>query len=222
MVIGLGELHKRQIIHRDIKPQNILMGEDGYVAITDFGLAKLLVNRNTTRTILGTAQYVAPEIIKGPNYDRMVDWWSFGVMIYEMLIGKRPFEDPNEDKLYEKIKNSKIVYPKEDSSIKINDEARNLIDSLLEKDPKKRFGRTGDSDEILAHPFFAGIDQEKLLKKQIPVEYKPDTGEIEPKVKPVLRVLPKSVSVPKKIPEHENCQSGMGSQKLPDQSQKLI
>ena len=91
--LALGFLHKNNLIYRDLKPENILLDKEGHVKLTDFGLSKVLLSKRNARayTICGTPQYIAPEIIKSKGYDKTVDWWSLGVLMFEMLSGRKPF-----------------------------------------------------------------------------------------------------------------------------------
>ena len=94
--LALGFLHKNNLIYRDLKPENILLDKEGHVKLTDFGLSKVLLSKRNARayTICGTPQYIAPEIIKSKGYDKTVDWWSLGVLMFEMLSGRKPFVFP--------------------------------------------------------------------------------------------------------------------------------
>mmetsp|Transcript_30355 Transcript_30355/g.29692 ORF Transcript_30355/g.29692 Transcript_30355/m.29692 type:complete len:111 (-) Transcript_30355:381-713(-) len=110
MLIGLEELHKQNVIYRDLKPENILIDQYGYPVITDFGLCKESAQEKT-QSFCGTAEYMAPEVILKKPYFRAVDWWSFGVIIYEMLCGIPPFYTTNKEKLFQKILNGDLTFP---------------------------------------------------------------------------------------------------------------
>ena len=104
VVMALGFLHEKRIIYRDLKLENILMQNDGYINVADFGLSKFLESEDDKmRTFCGTRPYLAPEIICNKKYDMSVDWWALGIMVYEMLYGKLPFIANNEQLLYKKI-----------------------------------------------------------------------------------------------------------------------
>ena len=171
-IIGLSleYLHKKGIIYRDIKPENILLDEDGYLKLIDFGMAKILKDDEITNSFCGTPEYLAPEIITGEGHNRMADWWSYGTLVYEMLFGIPPFFSENVEKMYELITKSDLRFPKK---FKVSDEAKDFLGKLLIKDQKERFGINGGFEEIKKHPFFKGIDFIALEEKKIPAPFKP-------------------------------------------------
>ena len=125
VLLALGYLHQKKIIYRDLKLENILLERDGYILISDFGLSKILSQpEEQTNSVVGTAAYVAPEILKGNGYDKSVDWWALGILLYEMLHGQPPFFDKNIYIMFQKIKDER-VHPQFSSDI--SDEARDLI-----------------------------------------------------------------------------------------------
>jgi len=148
------------------------------VAIADFGLSKVVADGQTSGTFVGTPEYIAPEIVFGNPHNKQVDWWSFGILIYEMIVGVPPFRHKNQHALYQMILSREVYFPdpvKDKIIVSVN--AKDLIIKLTQKDPEKRLGAKNDADEILNHPFFKGIDKAKLLNKQIPAEYKPEPNE---------------------------------------------
>eukprot|EP01103_Thecamoeba_quadrilineata_P015378 TRINITY_DN4841_c0_g1_i2.p1 TRINITY_DN4841_c0_g1~~TRINITY_DN4841_c0_g1_i2.p1 ORF type:complete len:295 (-),score=43.41 TRINITY_DN4841_c0_g1_i2:135-1019(-) len=151
IVLGIEGLHKFGVIHRDIKPDNLLVDEDGYCYIADLNVSIKAVTVNT-RT--GTSRYMAPEVINHQNYTDKVDWWSLGVTLFELLSGRPPFEDANA------ICHDNLVFPRRQQ---LSDDAKSLLRGLLDRNPEKRFG----SEELKVHPFFSGIDWEGLPSKTV-------------------------------------------------------
>ena len=171
-IIGLSleYLHKKGIVYRDIKPENILIDEDGYLKLIDFGMAKILKDGENTNSFCGTPEYLAPEIITGEGHNMMADWWSYGTLIYEMLFGIPPFFCDNVEKMFELITKSELRFPKK---FKTSEEAKDLLGKLLTKNQKERFGINGGFEEIKKHPFFKGIDFKALENKKIKAPFKP-------------------------------------------------
>lgn len=175
VVLGLGFLHENNYIYRDLKLENILLDEKGYAVITDFGFAKFLAHDEKTRTFCGTPDYVAPEILENHGHDRMVDWWSFGVLLYEMVNGQTPFFSPNQNTMYQNIRTQE---PRFNSMVSISDACKDLIIRLLKKDPSARFGRKGDYKEILTHPWFSDINPQQVLDRMYRAPFLPDTSNL--------------------------------------------
>ena len=171
-IIGLAleYLHKNGIVYRDIKPENILLDEDGYLKLIDFGLAKILKDDEQANSFCGTPEYLAPEIITGEGHNRMADWWSYGTLIYEMLFGIPPFFCDNVEKMYTLITKAELRFPQK---IKISEEAKDLLKKLLVKNQKERFGVNGGFEEIKKHPFFKDIDFKAIEEKKIEAPFKP-------------------------------------------------
>lgn len=135
IVLTLEYLHSKSIAYRDLKPENLLIASDGHLKLTDFGFAKKIKDRSFT--LCGTPEYLAPEVIMNLGHNKGVDWWSLGVLLYEMLAGFPPFYDTNTYEVYRKITVGQFEFP---PMIPIN--ARNLIKSLLVVDLNKRLGCT--------------------------------------------------------------------------------
>ncbi len=124
MGLALEHLHSYGIIYRDLKPENILMDDEGYLKLADFGMAKHLKGEQKAMSFCGTPEYLAPEIITEEGHNKTADWWSFGILIYEMLCGIPPFYNQNVERMYDQIKLSELKFPKK---IQISSDAQDLI-----------------------------------------------------------------------------------------------
>lgn len=175
IILAIGHLHKKNILYRDLKPENVLFNEDGYLLLADFGLAKMTASKkDQSNSFCGTPEYLSPEMIIGNGHDHTVDWWTVGILLYELLVGITPFFHRNQHRMQYLIQESPVAFP--DSSkfgIEVSPVARDCIKQLLEKDKTKRLGAAGDMTEILQHPFFADLNIEKLMKKELVPPYKP-------------------------------------------------
>ncbi|VVC44331.1 Protein kinase, ATP binding site,AGC-kinase, C-terminal,Protein kinase domain,Serine/threonine-protein [Cinara cedri] len=177
ILLGLQYLHGNSIIYRDLKLGNLLLDTDGYVKITDFGTCKKGVGfGDRTATFCGTAKYLAPEIITETSYTRSVDWWSFGIVIYEMLVGECPFEDANDlQSLFHCIVNDQIPYPSMLSS-----EAISIMSKLLCKNPEKRLGSNErDGEDVKLQEFFGEVVWEDLLRRKVKPPFVPTVNSLE-------------------------------------------
>ncbi|QDZ22986.1 serine/threonine-protein kinase [Chloropicon primus] len=170
MVLAVGHLHSLGFVHRDMKPENVLLGADGHLKVTDFGLAKCnMTDEPRTNSMCGTIEYMAPEVILGNGHGKTVDWWSIGILLYEMLVGLPPFRSKNKNTLKKKITRDKIKLPKY-----LTSEAHSLIKALLQRDPSKRLGYGPSGfEQIKKHPFFKTIHWKKLENLEIPSPFKP-------------------------------------------------
>ncbi|XP_016416715.1 protein kinase C delta type-like [Sinocyclocheilus rhinocerous] len=147
IVCGLQYLHSKGIIYRDLKLDNVMLDIYGHIKIADFGMCKEnMLEENRATTFCGTPDYIAPEILLGQKYSFSVDWWSFGVLLYEMLIGQSPFQGDDEDELFESIRMDVPHYPRW-----ITKETKDLLEKLFERDPTRRLGVVGN---IRGHAFF--------------------------------------------------------------------
>jgi serine/threonine protein kinase len=168
IVLGLEYLHSENVIYRDLKPENLLLTQEGHICLTDFGIAKEgLSDNDRTDTFCGTPEYLAPEILENNPYGKGVDWWSFGTLMYEMLNGLPPFYSQDIQEMYTKIISAPLEFPQ---SFGGGPDAKSLIKQLLERDPEKRLT---DPKKIKAHPFFKVIDWDKLYEKEITPPYIP-------------------------------------------------
>jgi len=181
LLCALECLHGFSVIYRDLKPENILLDYQGHIALCDFGLCKLdMKDEDRTNTFCGTPEYLAPELLMGRGYNKTVDWWTLGVLLYEMLTGLPPFYDENTNEMYRKILSEPLHF-----SDVVPPAAKDLLTKLLNRDPEQRLGANG-SAEIKAHPFFHAIDWRKLLQRKYEPTFKPsvvdalDTANFDP------------------------------------------
>ncbi|KAF6731759.1 Protein kinase C delta type [Oryzias melastigma] len=166
IVAGLSFLHAKGIVYRDLKLDNIMLDSDGHIKLADFGMCRENISQeNRASTFCGTPDYIAPEILLGQKYTFSVDWWSFAVLVYEMLIGQSPFQGDDEEELFESIRTDAPHYPRW-----ITKESKSLLELLFVKDPKVRMDAVGC---IRLHPFFKSINWTALEKRQVEPPFKP-------------------------------------------------
>ncbi|EIE24919.1 kinase-like protein [Coccomyxa subellipsoidea C-169] len=179
VLLALEYLHERHIVYRDLKPENILLDAAGYIKLADFGFAKIL-EEDRTYTMCGTPEYIAPEVIQMLGHTGAVDYWSLGVLIYEMLAGAPPFlaaqaaGQPGSRgatlDTYRKIIGGQLNFPAH-----ITLPAKDLIRRLLAADPGTRLGSlSGGAQDIKDHPFFQGLDWDALLRRELPAPIVPE------------------------------------------------
>ncbi|KAI8931359.1 hypothetical protein NX059_012536 [Plenodomus lindquistii] len=163
IVLILEFLHEREgVAYRDLKPENILIDAEGHLKLVDFGFAKKVENRETY-TLCGTPEYLAPEVIRNTGHGTAVDWWAFGILVYEFLVGQPPFWDQNPMKIYEQIVEGRLRFPSAMSS-----SARDLISGLCTVDTSKRLGNiSGGASRVKSHPWFQNIDWVKLYNREV-------------------------------------------------------
>merc|ERR1719392_481339 len=162
-------IHSKNIIHRDLKPENILLSPNGYSKLTDFGFAKIIEPGARTYTLCGTPEYIAPEVLLNKGHGKPVDWWTLGILTYEMIVGYPPFVDEDPMGIYQKILSGKIVFPKF-----FDKNAKVLVKKLLTADLGKRFGNLKNGvDDIKGCKWFSGLNWNQLVEKEIPSPYKP-------------------------------------------------
>ncbi|CAR23982.1 cAMP-dependent protein kinase type 3 [Lachancea thermotolerans] len=165
--LALEYLHAHEIIYRDLKPENVLLDKNGHVKITDFGFAKYVPD--VTFTLCGTPDYIAPEVVSTKPYNKSVDWWSFGILIFEMLAGYTPFYDSNTMKTYENILNAQLQFPPF-----FHADVQDLLSQLITRDLSKRLGNLQNgSEDVKNHPWFSEVVWEKLLCRNIETPYEP-------------------------------------------------
>ncbi|KAE9037495.1 hypothetical protein PR003_g6724 [Phytophthora rubi] len=190
LVLAISYLHELNILYRDLKPSNVMIDSEGHIGVVDFGLSKQHIYGSSfgVKTLSGTAEYVAPEALAqsadgSRSYGKAYDWWSLGIVIYEMLVGESPFYDENEHKMLSRIAYSDVVFPSD-----FPRDAYDLVKGLLCKDPKQRLGseRTGGVDAIKRCRFFRHIDWDKLLRREVKAHWTPklsgetDTRYVDP------------------------------------------
>ena len=160
-------MHSKNIIYRDLKPENILIDEEGYLKLTDFGFAKFCEGK--TYTLCGTPEYLAPEVLLNKGHSKPVDWWTLGILTYEMIAGIDPFNADDPMQIYQNILKGKVKFPKDFDS-----NAKSLVKHLLVADVTQRYGcmKKGVND-IKNHRFFKHLDWYKLTQKKIPASYIP-------------------------------------------------
>ena len=167
VIYALEYLHSKNIVYRNLKPENILINKNGYIKLTDFELMKKIEDR--TYTLCGTPGYMAPEIILNKGYGLGVDWWAVGILLYEMICGVDPFADDSPMKIYENILEGKIKFTSD-----FDDNSKSLIKHLVERDISKRYGNLKNGvEDIKNHEFFKSMNWDKLLKQEISADFIP-------------------------------------------------
>ncbi|KAI9303174.1 AGC/YANK protein kinase [Cunninghamella echinulata] len=167
-------LHSKLVVHRDIKPQNILMDEFGHVHLADFNIATYLHPKRSITSSSGTGYYMAPEVYKGGGYNESVDWWSLGVTLYECVYGKKPFDCETNDELSMAIRRGYVDY--NSSKRSVSGECLSVMQGFLEMNPSKRLGQ-GDQGwiNLIQHPFFRSVDWHRLETKSLTPPFQPSS-----------------------------------------------
>ncbi|XP_069469022.1 ribosomal protein S6 kinase alpha-6 [Ambystoma mexicanum] len=176
LALALDHLHSLGIVYRDLKPENILLDEAGHIKLTDFGLSKESVDQEKKAySFCGTVEYMAPEVVNRRGHTQSADWWSFGVLMFEMLTGTLPFQGKDRNETMNMILKSKLGMPQF-----LSPEAQSLLRMLFKRNPSNRLGAGLDGvEEIKRHPFFSTIDWNKLFRTEIQPPFKPASGKPE-------------------------------------------
>lgn len=163
ILLALQYLHSQDIVYRDLKPENVLVDKQGFVKLADFGFSKILKNNSRTYTMCGTPEYLSPEFLskKTEGYGRSVDWWAFGVLTYELLVGETPFLANTPFEIYKKIIKGTMTYPKH-----VDAASKDLINGLLNSNLENRLGCC-KGVELRNHPFFENICFQELAKRNV-------------------------------------------------------
>ncbi|XP_062851108.1 ribosomal protein S6 kinase alpha-2 isoform X2 [Trichomycterus rosablanca] len=176
LALALDHLHSLGIIYRDLKPENILLDEEGHIKITDFGLSKEAIdNDKRAYSFCGTIEYMAPEVVNRRGHTQSADWWSFGVLMFEMLTGSLPFQGKDRKETMALILKAKLGMPQF-----LSTEVQSLLRALFKRNPVNRLGAGPDGvEEIKRNHFFATIDWNKLYSKELKPPFKPAVGRPE-------------------------------------------
>ena len=178
-IIGLAieYLHKNGIKYREITPDNIIIGKDGYLKIADFKMSKLFNLKDGLLLMKDNTEYLAPEIINSNNtdYKPISDWWSYGIILYELLFDIPPYYNEDKNKIKEQITKNELRFPKVTN---VSKGAKELIKKLMNKNPGNRLGHSKGFDEIKNQEFFKGFNFDNLINKKLEVIYKPKNFDI--------------------------------------------
>ncbi|KAJ3416581.1 camp-dependent protein kinase catalytic subunit [Chytridiales sp. JEL 0842] len=168
ILAGVEYIHSKGCIYRDLKPENILLDAQGHIKLVDFGFARELPSDGKVNTFCGTPAYMAPEIIQKMQYTTAADWWSFGIVTYELMAGYSPFQAESPVKIYEKVLKGEMRW-----SSQITPLGKTLLSALLESEPSKRLGAKGGATALKVHPWFKGVDWKAIGMQSVPPPHAP-------------------------------------------------
>lgn len=168
ILLGIEYLHSKNIVYRDLKPENVLIDVDGHVKLADFGLSKIFKPQERSFSYCGSPEYMCPEILKREGHNHMVDYYTLGALLYEMLTGLPPFYTNNKSEMTKRILESELTYSSSLSPLAVS-----LIARLLERNPQKRLGSQRGMEEIKAHEWCADIEWEVVRQKRLTPLWKP-------------------------------------------------
>ncbi|XP_018592886.1 ribosomal protein S6 kinase alpha-6-like isoform X4 [Scleropages formosus] len=176
LALALDHLHNLGIVYRDLKPENILLDEAGHIKLTDFGLSKESVDQDKKAySFCGTVEYMAPEVVNRRGHTQSADWWSLGVLMFEMLTGTLPFQGKDRNETMNMILKAKLGMPQF-----LSVEAQSLLRLLFKRNPANRLGAGPDGvEEIKRHTFFSTIDWNKLYRREVQPPFKPASGKAD-------------------------------------------
>ncbi|OMJ90315.1 hypothetical protein SteCoe_7339 [Stentor coeruleus] len=182
IIVIIEHLHEREILYRDLKPENMVVDSQGYPKLIDFGTAKFI--RGRTYTIVGTPHYMAPEVVTGHGYGLSADYWTIGIMLYELLFGYVPFGEDESDpySIYEKVQERRLVFPQ---WVDNKNKVKEFISQLLSKNPSSRLG--GSFDKLKSHPWFIGLNWDKITSKELKAPYVPKLANIDLEIENAFR-----------------------------------
>ena len=167
----LSFLHSKNILYRDLKLENLMLNENGYLTLIDFGNCKIIEDdQELESSFVGSPDYISPEIISGEGHNKMTDWWSFGVLLYEILHGEPPFHDEKIERCFDLITTSKVRF---NAKIILTEQTKDLILRLLNKNPNERIGR-GEYNEIISHKFFVSVNPKNICIQKTSPPLKPE------------------------------------------------